>query len=157
MASASKVPKFDSEGLEEIQKSLICYYCKHPPAPGDEIYSHDSKNGCHPEIITCGYCCRNKCENGLKQYLDPNLTKFASLIKFWNCQNYSNGCLEKFEAKDLDAHQEICLFREVTCPKVNCHDWAALNGMVDHFLEEHPDVKIKDDVLEFKGTLEDLK
>ena len=157
MASASKVSKFDSEGLEEFQKSLICYYCETPPRPGGEIYSHDNKNGCHPEIITCGYCSRRTCENGLKQYLDPNLTKFASLIQFWNCQNYNFGCFEKFEAEDLDAHEENCLFRGVTCPKSNCDGWVAFNGIMDHFQEEHPDVKIKHDVLKFKGTLEELK
>ena len=157
MASASKVPKFDSEGLEEFQKSLICYYCKTPPAPDEEIYSHDSKNGCHPEIITCRYCCQDECENGLRQYMDPNLTKFASMIKFWNCRNYNSGCHEKFEAKDLDAHQENCSFREVNCPKVNCSGWISLNGIMDHFQEEHPNVEIKHDVLDFKGTIDDLE
>ena len=86
MASASKVPKFDSEGLEE------CFYCKTP-----------------------------------------------------------------LEAQDLDAHQKNCLFREVTCPKVNCSDWISFNGIMDHFQEEHPNVEIKHDVLDFKGTLEDLE
>ena len=88
MASASKVPKFDSEGLEE------CFYCKTP-----------------------------------------------------------------LEAQDLDAHEKNCLFREVTCPKVNCRssDWISFNGIMDHFQEEHPNVEIKHDVLDFKGTLEDLE
>ena len=157
MASASKVQKFDLEGLEEIKKSLICYYCKRPPRPKDKIFSHNSKKGCHPEIVT-GYCCdHKKCENGFKQRFDSNLTKFASMIKFWNCKWHKFGCMKEFETEKLEAHEEICLLRELDCPKVGCEDTFPFRGILDHYQEKHSNVKIKDEVLEFKGTIEDLK
>ena len=157
MASASKVQKFDLEGLEEIKKSLICYYCKMPPRPGRKIYSHFSDKKCHPDIITCNLCSFQRCENGFRQSSDSNLTKFASMIKLWNCKWYKFGCFKEFEAEKLEAHEEICLLREVACPKVNCENMLPFSGILDHYQEKHSDVKIKDEVLEFKGTIEDLK
>ena len=157
MASVSKVQKFDLEGLEEIKKSLICYYCKNPPRPGRKIFSHFSDKGCHPEIITSSCCCFKKCENGFSQRFDPNLTKFASMIKSWNCKFHKFGCCKEFEAEKLEAHEEICLLREVDCPKVFCRDSFPFSGILDHYQEKHSDVKINDEVLEFKGTIEDLK
>ena len=157
MASASKVQKFDLEGLEEIKKSLICYYCKRPPRPGRKVFSHNNVRGCHPEIITCYRCHYIKCENGFSQLFDPHLSKFAYNIIFWNCTWHKFGCFEEFEAEKVDAHEDICLLREVECPKLHCKDSLPFSGILDHYQEKHSDVKIKDKVLDFKGTVEDLK
>ena len=155
MASSSKVQKFDSEGLENLKKSLICYYCKRPPRPGKDIYVHDGN--CHPEIVTCDDedCVDRACPDEVSQRLDPNLTKFASAIKLWNCSYQRYGCLEEIETKDLEAHEKTCLFREVSCPR--CQDEIPFHGIMDHFQEKHSkNLKIVDDVLEFKGTLHEL-
>ena len=156
MASSSKVQKFDSEGLENLKKSLICYYCKRPPRPGKDIYVHDGN--CHPEIVTCDDedCVDRACPDEVSQRLDPNLTKFASAIKLWNCSYQRYGCLEEIGTKDLEAHEKICLFREVSCPE--CEEEISFNGIMDHYQEKHSkDLKIVEDVLEFKGTIRELR
>ena len=79
------------------------------------------------------------------------------MIKFWNCKWHKFGCMKEFETEKLEAHEEICLLRELDCPKVGCEDTFPFRGILDHYQEKHSNVKIKDEVLEFKGTIEDLK
>ena len=153
-SASRKVEKIDMEALEKFNKSLICYYCKKPPRPSEKLYSH--KYGCHPEIITCKDCASKTCSNGIGQSYDLSLTKFLSIFKLWHCIFHKNGCTEELEAKDLNAHEEICLFRDVTCPKLGCNMKIPFNGIVDHYQEKHTDLKIIDNVLDFKGSLEDL-
>ena len=38
MAALQKVERFDSEGLENLKKSLICDTCKKPPRPKTLLY-----------------------------------------------------------------------------------------------------------------------
>ena len=156
-SASKKVEKIDMEALEKFNRSLFCYYCKKPPRPSEKLYSHDV---CHPEIITCEDCASKTCSNGMDQSYDVSLNKFLSIFKLWHCIFHKNGCTEELEAKDLNAHEEICLFRDVTCPtypKLGCNMKIPFNGIVDHYKEKHTDLKIIDNVLEFKGSFEDLK
>ena len=149
MAASRKVEKFDLEALEKLKTSLLCTVCKKPPRPGKEIYT------CHTcEDIRC-LIHRNQCQHGKTSKIDPYLAKFVESIKHYNCLYFKNGCLMEFEVKDLNAHEEICSFRDVRCPKYDCLKRIAFNGIMDHYQEKHP--HLKKTSLEFNGSLEDLK
>ena len=152
--ASQKVEKFDFDGFK---KSLICHQCKKPPRPGQQIYSccYEKDDRCaYVECDDCGY---GTCEHDFKPNHDLILTRFVEFMKVFHCIYFRNGCQEELEAKDLKAHEEICLFRNVDCPKLGCNAEIAFNGVMDHYQKIHTDLKMKDDVLEFKGSIEDLK
>ena len=156
MAAMQKVEEFDMEGLKELKKSLICDDCHRPPRP-ETKYFQCVDQGC--EKRKCDFCHKNfwKCHEKIVKF-DSMSTKFAGLFKFYNCIYLKNGCQEELDAKSLKNHEEICLFRDITCPKLGCNAKIAFNGILDHYQSTHSDhLEIKDDVLEFNGTLEDLK
>ena len=157
MAALQRVEKIDLEGLEDFKKSLICTECKKPPRAGDRIFTCASpKNGEKCDIVRCDtHSSYGKCKCGYVTRFDPILTKFVALFKFCNCKYLKNGCQEELEAKDLEVHEKICLFRDVTCPKLFCYDKIVFNGLLGHFQGNHSELNKKNDVLEFKGSLED--
>ena len=160
MAAMRKVEKFDLKALEELKKSLICDNCKKPPRPGSKIYGsiclyYCYHPGTHPNITRCENCIY--CPSSYALCLNDQATKFVSTFKLFNCINLKNGCYEELEAKDLEAHEKSCLFRDVTCPKLDCNAKFAFNGIMDHYQNTHGNIQAKDDVLEFKGTLKELK
>ena len=158
MAAMQKVEEFDVEGLKKLRKSLICDNCKRPPRPGASLYTCFGNLYCRK--IRCNVCTpdiQNEMCHNYKFKYDEKLTAFVWLFKFHNCGYINNGCQEELEAKSLEAHEKVCLFRDVTCPKLDCNAKIAFNGIMDHFQSTHTDVEIKDDVLEFKGSLKDLK
>ena len=89
--------------------------------------------------------------------LEPTITKFISFFKFHPCINIQNGCNDEFEAKDLEDHEKSCFFRNITCPDKNCSASIVFNDILDHYKKAHPKVESKDEVLRFKGTIEQLK
>ena len=97
------------------------------------------------------------CPSSYALCLNDQATKFVSTFKLFNCINLKNGCYEELEAKDLEAHEKSCLFRDVTCPKLDCNAKFAFNGIMDHYQNTHGNIQAKEKVLEFKGTLEELK
>ena len=167
MAASQKVEEFDLKGLREFKKSLQCVCCKVTPRPGMRLFSsyiakrEEEEN---PNVI-CHVCAYDILHDddyakeypGLFPLFDPTLTKFVSLIKLYDCVYLYNGCQEELEAKDLDAHEKICLLRGLTCPKFDCNKTTLFVKVLDHYQEKHPDFQMKDDVLEFKGSLEDLE
>ena len=155
MAPMRKVPKFDSEGLERFKKSLVCSHCQKPPSPVAKIYKC-VEDGCDylrndgSRYVRCPHHRQN-----LK--LDAKLTEFVGLINVFNCSNIRNGCENESEANDWLDHEQKCIYRDVACPKIGCNAEFVFNGIMDHYQSTHADLKIKDDVLEFKGTSEDLE
>ena len=159
MAAMRKVPKFDSEGLERFKKSLICSHCQKPLSPEAEIYKC-AEDGCDylRNDLSIFDKARAKCPHHHQHLkLDAKLTEFVGLIKVFNCSNMRNGCENESEANGWRDHEQICIYRDVFCPKIDCRAKFAFNGIMDHYQRTHPDLKIKDDVLEFKGTFEDLE
>ena len=157
MAAMQKVEEFDLEGLKEFKKSLICAHCKRPPKPSTQFYRCVAgTKSC--EKIWCSSCTvfKDIC-HGTQLKFDAKLTKFVGLFKFYNCQYMKNGCQKELVAIDLSDHEEICLFRDAACPKIDCNAEFVFNGIMDHYQRTHTDFKVKDDVLEFKGSLEELK
>ena len=160
MASLQKVQEeFDLEALRKFKRSLICGGCKKPPRPGTKVYASE----CEPrDYIYVGefeytyFDCCSMCRKGHKKKINHVLTQFLAILKVYHCFYLKNGCQDEFEASSLEAHERICLFREVTCPKLDCNAKFAFNGIRDHFLGAH-DMVIMAPVLEFKGNLEDLK
>ena len=155
MAASRKVEEFDLEALKKLKMSLFCAICKKPPRPGKELYT------CHTcEDIRCNIH-RNQCKHGKNSgkatKIDPHLAKFVESIKHYNCLYFKNGCLMEFEVKDLEAHEKTCFLRDVDCPMILCNDKIPFNGIVDHYQEKHPNLTMIGNVLEFKGSLEDLK
>ena len=154
MAALQKVEKFD-----EFKKLLLCALCKTPPRPGSVIYS--CTNRCakcdYIECEKCAFLPGKSCRCGYRTSSDSILTKFVSFIKLYNCINLKHGCQEELEAKELETHEEICLFRKMICPKLDCNQEIAYHGILEHYQGSHPNFKMKEDVLEFKGSLEDLK
>ena len=159
MASSQKVQEFDMEGMKEFKKSLVCGKCKKPPRPGTKVYTSACTYECHIFVGDLEYirfdCCKH-CTRGHALKCSEGLTKFFSFFKLFKCINFINGCQEELDAKSLEAHERICLFREVTCPKLDCNAKFAFIGVEDHFFMRHDMVRMAP-VLEFKGNLEDLK
>ena len=157
MAAMQKVEEFDMEGLKEYKKSLICGHCKRPPRPNTQFHR------CVAGTKSCEKICCSSCKvfkdicHGTPLKFDAKLTKFVGLFKFYNCQYMKNGCQKELVAINLSDHEEICLFRDVACPKIDCNAEFVFNGIMDHYQRTHTDFKVKDDVLEFKGSREDLK
>ena len=163
MASMKKLQRFDSDGLEELRKSLICHSCGKPPRPNSSIFRcvHDELTH---KIFVCEYCNNDRIRHGNQKWCDFQhddiLTKFVGLFKFWNCIFLKNGCQEEFKANQLKTHEEICTFRDVECPMLDCNDYIVFCKIMDHFQSTHADLQsleIVKKVLEFKGTREDLK
>ena len=123
-----------------------------PPAFTPQRATHTI---CHSNLVRCEDC--KKCPKGYSINVDMKLTEFVSTFKLFNCINLKNGCYEELEAKDLETHERSCLFRDVTCPKLDCNAKFAFNGIMDHYQNTHGNIQAKDDVLEFKGTLKELK
>ena len=157
MAASRKVEEFDSKGLSEFKKSLICTVCKRPPRPKQQIYVCCSPNQDKCKDVRCQIHKNEVCSHNYYARSDPHLTKFLELINLYNCLYLKNGCQMELEAKDLEAHERTCLFRDVTCPKLGCDASVVFEKLVDHFKTTHSDLEMKEDVLEFKGSLEDLK
>ena len=173
MASLQKVQDFDLKNLRKFKKSLICGNCQSPPRPEEDIYHlcgcdknsipHDGRSG-YFRCQSCQFC--ELCEVFLE--IDANLTAFVSSFKLYNCLYLKNGCEEELEAKSLEAHEKICLSRDMTCPKLDCNAKIAIDGIWEHYEHSHKDMKIfhnvsffkqisKEDCLSFKGNLEELK
>ena len=154
MAASQKVEKFEFDGFKKL---LICSECDNPPRPGTTIYSCTDR-GDKCAYILCDDCrYKGQCDCGWRPSKDSILTQLVSFIKLYNCINLKHGCQEELEAKDLEAHEQICKFRNVNCPMLDCNDEMGLNGILKHYAGKHCDLKIKDDILEFKGTPEDLE
>ena len=161
MASLQKVQEeFDLEALRKFKRSLICGGCKKPPRPGTKVYASE----CEPrDYIYVGefeytyFDCCSMCRKGHKKKINHVLTQFLAILKVYHCFYLKNGCQDEFEASSLEAHERICLFRDVTCPKLDCNANFAFNGVLDHYQGVHSNAKTYDKVLEFKGNLEDLK
>ena len=163
MAALQKVENFDIIGLEEFKKSLLCICClrsPRPPGPGSKIYRDVRLE----QLKHDGFLCQSCFEDGdvidQSDYkFDAILTHFVSLLKFYECNHVIFGCKDEFEAKDLEAHEKICQYRPVTCPKLDCHnEFIFCDILEEHFQVNHNEnVKIKDDVLDYKGSLEDLE
>ena len=163
MASLQKVQDFDLKNLRKFKKSLVCKGCRSPPRPNGKIYHLCSKcQGLYapiggPIFFTCEFCLCCKYCNFKKRTIDHGLKAFVSSFKLYNCLYLNNGCEKELEAKSLEAHERICLFRDVTCPKLDCKAKFAFNEILDHYQSVHSDAKTLSNVLEFKGNLGDLK
>ena len=155
MAAMLKFEEFDSERLKKFKRSLSCFKCKKPPRPEAKVYSHARGYPCHQNerLIGCKDC--RYCSKGKETILDLGLTEFVSCFKLFNCINLNNGCNEELEAKDLDAHERICVFRDVTCPEYPCGDTITFNEIMDHYDIEHG-VYTSDNVFDFKGNRDEL-
>ena len=147
MASLRKVKDlFDFEKLRKFKDSLMCANCESPPRPGEAIYHlcKCDKNDAIPNkywsnIFRCESCrhCES-CEIFLE--IDGTLTTFVSTFKLYNCFYLKNGCGEELEAKSMEAHERICLSRDVTCPKLDCYEKFAFIGIEDHFFIRHDQI-----------------
>ena len=136
---------------------LTCNICKKPPRPGGSIRIGKCQNRCHSYDLRTPLCdsCHH-CPNGWAVEEDPFLSNLVQTFQKYTCIYYKNGCKEEMEANDLKKHEENCKFRDVTCPKDACNSKFTSYGMLEHFKIAHTP-KIVDDVLEFKGSIEDLK
>ena len=172
MAALHKVEKFDMEGLEEFKKSLFCVSCyksPRPPGPGSKIY-----RCVEFELDLDGFLCQSCFEDDVVIYhhdgstsskhkecefkFDAMVTNFVSLLKFYECVH--RGCKKEFEAKDLETHENICRYRLVTCPKLNCNEKIPFCRILEFYQKRYcqccEHLIIKDNVLDYKGSLEDL-
>ena len=164
MASLQKVQEFDLENLTKFKKSLICEDCRSPPRPGQTIYHLCEL--CRGNQVpffgliffTCEKCfCCQRCRM-FEKTIDNGLTAFVSSFKLYNCLYLNNGCEKEFEAKSLEAHERICSFRDVTCPKLDCNEKLAIGRIWEHYQRSHKNMEnFYYGSLKFKGTLEDLK
>ena len=165
MATMKKLQKIDSEGLEELRKSLICFSCEEPPRPDSMIF-RCVRDGLTHNLVICENC-KNYNEptrHGNQKWCDFQhdeiLTRFVGLFKFWNCIFFKNGCQKELKANQLKTHEEICTFRNVECPMLDCDDYIVFGEIMDHFQSTHADLQSIQEVvkvLKFKGSLKDLK
>ena len=164
MASLQKVQDFDLKNLRKFKKSLVCKDCRSPPRPNGNIYHLCSKcQGLYapiggPIFFTCEFCLCCKYCNFKERTIDHGLKAFVSSFKLYNCLYLNNGCEKEFEAKSLEAHERICSFRDVTCPKLDCNEKLAIGRIWEHYQRSHKNMEnFYYGSLKFKGTLEDLK
>ena len=101
----------------------------------------------------------------------PIISKLISLFKFHPCLYFKNGCEDEFDAEELEDHEKSCLFRTVTCPYdlieldhfhgnpifKACSEEFPFYTFLDHYENAHPNAETKNEVLKFKGTIEQLK
>ena len=73
------------------------------------------------------------------------------------CKYLANGCNEQFDVNDLHAHEKACVFRNITCPSLDCKAKIVFNTILGHFQNNHTNMESRDEVLEFKGTIDTLK
>ena len=144
-------PNCRKKELKPFCTSCKCYRDGYTICPKQEIEYPECRT--RELVLRCGHCTQTK--SGLK--LEPTITKFISFFKFHPCINIQNGCNDEFEAKDLEDHEKSCLFRKITCPDKNCSASIVFNDILDHYKKAHPKVESKDEVLRFKGTIEQLK
>ena len=64
---------------------------------------------------------------------DPIASKLVALFKFRPCIYLKNGCQDEFDAKELEEHQKTCIFRNVTCPDLQCFEEFPFNTILDHY------------------------
>ena len=172
----------DLEALKELKKSLICAECKRFPRPGSKVWTCEL---C--DKIVCSKCADGKTEDDylelecdcdfeddqLKEFrlAGPIISKLISLFKFHPCLYFKNGCEDEFDAEELEDHEKSCLFRTVTCPYdlieldhfhgnpifKACSEEFPFYTFLDHYENAHPNAETKNEVLKFKGTIEQLK
>ena len=182
MADGKKEHDLDLENLRALKASLICSKCSRFPRPGTHIFScpkcckvacsncvsSSSKCECikevecnHLESKGSNYVWTTKrIQDPINFYVEKNLTKFASVFKIHPCVFLKNGCKNEFDVKDLPAlaaHEKVCVFRNITCPSINCTSSIVFNSIMDHYKKNHRNLKIKDELLDFNGNIETLK
>ena len=165
MSDVKGVQDIDLRGIRNFKKSLVCSKCTRFPRPGVKVYACSNCNAiacatciAAEWILKCRVCFGHRGFFGEKTFtMDPKITKFISFFKFHPCINIQNGCNDEFDAKVLEDHEKYCLFRNVTCPDKNCSASIVFNNILDHYKTAHPKVESKDEVLRFKGTIEQLE
>ena len=96
-------------------------------------------------------------EETINLSIETNVTIFASFFKIHPCIYLANGCYEEFDVNNLHAHEKTCVFRNVTCPSLNCQAKIVCNSILGHYRNNHTSMESKDEVLEFKGSLATLQ
>lgn len=185
MADGKKEQDFDLENLSALKASLICSKCTLFPRPGTDIFACPkcckiACSNCVTSNSLCGECTmeikctwlhqnvpypnakfQNAGDKVLKKpfnfVVDKNLTRFASIFKIHPCIFLKNGCKDEFDVKDLAAHEKVCIFRNITCPSINCTSSIVFNSIMDHYENNHGNLEIKDEILKFDGNIETLK
>ena len=172
MADGKKEQDLDLENLRALKASLICSKCTRFPRPGTNIFtcpkcckiacskcvSSSSTCVCIKEVL-CNYhgSQTKKIQDPINFYIEKNLTKFASVFKIHPCIFLKSGCKDEFDVKDLPAHEKVCVFRNITCPSINCTSSIVFNSIMEHYENNHGNLKIKDELLDFNGNIETLE
>ena len=109
----------ERKSLEDIYKSLQCFRCFDIPSITKERWNRYS---CIKNSHQLCEKCKTKCECGsaVVDYPNPSIHEILKDLPTY-CANFNAGCREIFmQSKDLEAHQQSCVFREVYCP--GCYD-----------------------------------
>ena len=153
---------------EDLKNFLICTNCSRFPRPRSNIYTcpkcfkvvcsscFDFNNFCDDCTTDFGCCWPLNVKRPVELIIDSRSTKFASAFKIYPCLFLNNGCKDEFEPKDLQAHENVCTFRDVTCPSLKCSEKIIFDNISSHYLEKHPTFTIEGDTMIFKEKMETL-
>ena len=161
----------------EVLKKLKCEVCKVFPKLGSKIYSCPPCQiyQCDKHFLLIGNTvvvykavygnCR---QSGHSLRLDSMMTeafscfgKFISNLskrpepeKSFNCSYSENGCQEEFLARKK-AHENVCNYQIVGCPKMDCEELVIFKDMDVHLDQAHKILKVNNK-WDFKGTKDEL-
>ncbi|XP_060527334.1 uncharacterized protein LOC132702601 [Cylas formicarius] len=118
----------DSAILFQAWKGLRCSQCKKylsvPP-----IFTIDEVNN------ICGRCTSYHL-TGTRNQLYENLAK----VQQFPC-SLSKNCNERLKWEQVLAHEEVCEFRPIVCPHLECNDVMEVRRVGQHFSENHKIIK----------------
>lgn len=101
--------------LLELEQDLICHRCQLVPRSGKVYHckeGHINCSQCHEQIhCPCG---------ALIELGSCKVTENLLKILPTTCKFKKNGCLEILMEKDLQVHEEDCIYRNVWCPALGC-------------------------------------
>jgi len=122
----------ERKSLEDIYKSLQCFRCFDIPSITKE---RRNRYSCIKNSHQLCEKCKTRCECGsaVVDYPNPSIHEILKYLPTY-CANFNAGCREIFmQSKDLEAHQQICVFREVYCP--GCYDYVVFKDVTQHLTE----------------------
>ena len=120
--------------LDDIQEEVECVVCLETPR-SDPVFQCDHGHilctSCHEKLSDCPVC-KVKLGNTRCLSVEKILAKYPRPCRF---DEY--GCNVKKTASELDAHQEVCIYKPILCPSLNCEELFPIIETLDHMDRNH--------------------
>ena len=120
--------------LDEIQEELECVVCLDIPSSAPVFqcdHGHILCNSCHVKLVECPIC-KIKLGNTRCLAVEKILAKYPK-----SCEFHNYGCNIKLQKSDLDAHTEVCIYKPLKCPSLNCEKLFPIIDLLNHMDQDH--------------------